>query len=108
MITIFKNIKETETPYHREINFILDRIRNGSSKERVKLIRQEKDKTLRNKIKQDLPAICFSGKFNKRSDTSLLEHSGFICLDFDGYKTKKDLMSAKESLSKNKYVYSHR
>ncbi|QDP61928.1 MAG: putative virulence protein [Prokaryotic dsDNA virus sp.] len=106
MITIFKNIKETETPYHREINFILDRIRNGSSKERVKLIRQEKDKTLRNKIKQDLPAICFSGKFNKRSDTSLLEHSGFICLDFDGYKTKKDLMSAKESLSKNKYVYS--
>lgn len=106
MITIFKNIKETSTPYYRDVKVVLDRIKNGSSKERVKLIRQEKDKSNRNKLKQDLPAVCFSGTFSKRADTGLQDHSGFICLDFDGYKTKKDLMSDKDQLSKNKYVYS--
>ena len=35
-----------------------------------------------------------------------LEHSGFICLDFDGYNTKKDMISEKERLSKDRYVYS--
>ena len=106
MITIFKNIKETSTPYYRDVKVVLDRIKNGSSKERVKLIRQEKDKSNRNKLKQDLPAVCFSGTFSKRADTGLQNHSGLICLDFDGYKTKKDLMSDKDQLSKNKYVYS--
>lgn len=106
MITIFKNIKETSTPYYRDVKVVLDRIKNGSSKERVKLIRQEKDKSNRNKLKQDLPAVCFSGTFSKRSDAGLKDHSGLICLDFDGYKTKKDLMSDKDQLSKNKYVYS--
>ncbi len=106
MITIFKNIKETSTPYYRDVKVVLDRIKNGSSKERVKLIRQEKDKSNRNKLKQDLPAVCFSGTFSKRADTGLQDHSGLICLDFDGYKTKKDLMSDKDHLSKNKYVYS--
>ena len=57
-------------------------------------------------MKKMLPAICFSGTFNKRNDASLLEHSGIICLDFDGYEKQKDLLSDKESLSKDKYVYS--
>jgi len=39
MITIFRNIKETSTPFYRSIDFILDRIKNGSSKELVKEIR---------------------------------------------------------------------
>ena len=106
MITIFKNIKETSTPFYIDIGVSLARIKNGSSKDKVKLIRTEKDKTLRNKLKQDLPAICFSGTFTKRADNALQEHSGIICLDFDGFKTKKDILSYKEELSKNRYVFS--
>ena len=106
MITIFKNIKETSTPYHIDIGVSLARIKNGSSKDKVKLIRTEKDKTLRNRLKQDLPAICFSGMFTKRADDALKEHSGVICLDFDGFKTKKDILSYKEELTKNKFVFS--
>ena len=41
-ITIFQNIKETATPFHRELNFILDRIKDGASKELVKKIGQKK------------------------------------------------------------------
>ena len=105
-VTIFKNIKETSTPFYREVSVVLDRIKNGASKELVKSIRLEKDKSERNEIKKNLPAICFSGIFTKRNDNSITTHSGLICLDFDGYSKKKELLQEKEKLSKDKFVYS--
>ena len=105
-ITIFRNIKDTSTPFHRDIDSILLRIKNGKSKGLVKQIRGEKRKNERNELKKLLPAICFSGTFTKRSDSSIIEHSGYICLDFDGYKSQKDLLADKEKLSKDKYVFS--
>lgn len=105
-ITIFKDIKNTSQPFYREVEVVLKRIQEGASKDTVKSIRQEKDKSKRNVIKQSLPAICFSGQFTKRNDSSLSEHSGLICLDFDGYNSTKDLLQEKEKLSKDKYVYS--
>jgi len=104
-ITIFKNIKDTSTPFYRPISFILQRIELGKSKDLIQRIRKEKDKTKRNLLKQELPAICFSGKFQKRNDDSLVEYSGIICLDFDGFKTKKDLEDYKISLMHNDFVY---
>tara|TARA_R100001480_G_scaffold50589_2_gene63889 strand:+ start:317 stop:2725 length:2409 start_codon:yes stop_codon:yes gene_type:complete len=106
LITIFKDIKTTSQPFYRDVSIILKRIREGSSKDLVKKIRSEKDKSQRNIYKQGLPAVCFSGKFTKRSDNSLEKHSGLICLDFDGYKSNKDLLQEKERLSKNKYIFS--
>lgn len=88
------------------MSLILDRIRSGSSKDLIKRIRAEKNKQERNDLKKLLPAICFSGIFNKRTDASLIQHSGLICLDFDGYQKTKDLNEDKERMSKNKYVYS--
>jgi len=105
-VTIFKNIKETEAPFHRELEVVLLRIKNGATKKLVKEIRQTKDKIERNDLKKRLPAICFSGIFQKRKDTSIEEHSGIICLDFDGYEKKKILLEHKERLSKDQYVYS--
>ena len=105
-ITIFKNIKDTDTPFHRPVDDILQRIKEGKSKDLVKSIRQEKNKSKKNDLKQNLPAICFSGKFNKRRDSALVEHSGLICLDFDGYKKQKDLLSDKEAFTRDKFVYS--
>ena len=107
-ITIFKDIKDTDTPFHRDVRLILNRIKEGteSTKDLVKRIRLEKRKPERQELKKQLPAICFSGTFNKRTDASLIQHSGLICLDFDGYLKSKELLQDKESLSKNKYVFS--
>lgn len=107
-VTIFQNIRDTDTPFFREVHLILERIREGAgaTKDLVKRIRLEKDKSIRNDVKKLLPAICFSGTFNKRTDASLMEHSGLICLDFDGYLKTKELLQDKENLSKNKYVFS--
>ena len=104
-VTIFQNIRDTDTPFFRPVDKILERIKNGATKELVKKIRLEKSKSERNEMKKNLPAICFSGTFNKRLDSSILEHSGLICLDFDGYDKQKVLLQDKENLSRNKYVY---
>ena len=105
-ITIFKNIKETEAPFHREVQVVLDRIKDGATKKLVKQIRTTKDKTDRNELKKLLPAICFSGTFTKRNDASIVRHSGLMCLDFDGYEKKKLLLEHKENLTKDPYTYS--
>tara|TARA_R110002074_G_scaffold130705_2_gene272582 strand:- start:16932 stop:19358 length:2427 start_codon:yes stop_codon:yes gene_type:complete len=105
-ITIFRNIRETSAPFHRSVGFVLDRIRNGASKTLVKRIRRQKDKSQRNELKKELPAVCFSGTFTKRTDGSIQSHSGFLCLDFDGYSKQKDLVADKDRLSKDRYVYS--
>ena len=104
-VTIFKSIKDTDTPYFRDVSVVLDRIKDGASKDLVKRIRTEKGKAERNEFKKQLPAICFSGTFNKRLDASIIQHSGLICLDFDGYEKQKELLQDKETISKNKFVY---
>ena len=106
LITIFKNITEVDAPFYRDVSVALDRIKSGANKDTIKMIRSCKDKGERNEYKKLLPAICFSGQFNKRSDSSLILHSGIICLDFDDYEKKKDMLQDKETLSKDKYVYS--
>jgi hypothetical protein len=107
-VTIFQNIRDTDTPFFRDVHVILERMKDGAgaTKDLVKRIRLEKSKLERQELKKQLPAICFSGTFNKRTDASLLEHSGLICLDFDGYTKQKELLQDKENLSKNKYVFS--
>ncbi len=106
IVTIFKNINSTTSPFFREVEIILKRIKEGASKDLVILIRKEQDKSKRNELKKQLPSICFSGQFNKRSDVSLQEHSGLICLDFDGYLKKQELLTDKAKFAKNKYVFS--
>ncbi len=103
-VTIFKDIKKTAQPFFRPALFILNRIKEGASKDLVKKIREEKNKDSINSLKQKLPAICFSGNFTKRNDKSLNQHSGLICLDFDGYESQRDLLQEKERLSKNNYI----
>jgi len=93
-ITIFKDIKDTAQPFYRDVDIIIERIREGASQEIVRAIRSEKDKEKRNQLKQSLPAICFSGKFTK------------ICLDFDNFPSEKEMLEEKENLTKDRYTYS--
>lgn len=106
IVTIFRDIRETSTPFHKSVHLILGRIRDGASKELVKKIRKEPNKAERDEMKKDLPSICFSGTFTKRNDDSLLEHSGLICLDFDGYEKSRELLADKELISRDKHVFS--
>jgi hypothetical protein len=82
-VTIFKDILETKNPFYVEIDKIVDRIRDGNSRELVNKIRQSFTKEDRTEIKKKLPSICFSGIFTQRSNNAIKEHSGLVCIDFD-------------------------
>jgi hypothetical protein len=102
-ITIFQNIQDTSTPFFVDVNLIFKRIKEGKSLELIKKIRNTKDKTKRNELKKGLPAICFSGEFNKRKDASLVKHSGLICLDFDNFDTASSLSKKRKELQEDKH-----
>jgi len=105
MITYFKSVIDTSQAYHREVSSAITRIRDGSSKALVERIRVESDKDRRNLLKRQLPAICFSGKFTARSASACVEHSGLICLDFDGFESDLEMAEFRFDLTSDPYSY---
>jgi hypothetical protein len=105
MITYFKSINDTSAPYHVDVSVAIDRIRNGKSKELVEAVRNESDKNARNEKKKKLPAICFSGTFSKRADNAIIEHSGIICIDFDGFRDEQHLFAKRQELIDDNYSF---
>ncbi len=102
MITIFKNIFSKE-PFYISVDEALQRIIDGKSKRIVDEVRNTIDKEKANKIKANLPSVCFSGEFGKdRSDESLIKHSGYIVLDFDDVK---DLREKQTDIISHRFVY---
>lgn len=106
MITIFQSILNTSTPWYVSPDVVFDRIRTGKKcKDLVESIRKEKDKDIRNELKKGLAAICFSGEFSKRSDSAIIEHSGLICLDFDNFKSKKEMDDSRVGFEKDSFTF---
>jgi hypothetical protein len=104
-VTVFKNITATAAGFHRSVDFVLDRIRNGNSKELLSRIRLEAEKEKRNELKKQLPSICFSGTFKNRSIAGLIKPSGVICLDFDGFEDAETLRTWRDTLTAWEYTY---
>lgn len=82
LCTIFESLFR-EVPHYITIDKALNRIKEGASKDKVNAVRNAPNKAEASELKKKLPAVCFSGTFEKRKDGSLLQHSGFLVLDFD-------------------------
>lgn len=104
-VTIFQNIKVTSSPFVRDVTHVLDRIKNGNSRETVDSVRFETSKEKQNQYKQQLPSICFSGTFGRRSAEGLKVHSGLICLDFDNFPDEATVIAAREVLIADRFVF---
>ena len=83
-ITIFKTIDSDSQAMYFEIDEVLDRIKRGLNRQLIQKIRSEQNKKKRDSLKKNLLWICFSGEFSKRNNESMIKHSGFMCIDFDG------------------------
>lgn len=105
IVTIFRNIKETTVPFHRDVTEIFERIRQEKVKDLVNKIRSADNPSLVKSLKDQLPSICFSGIFYKREDDALIAHSGLICLDFDKYATDEDMLADRQRFEQDEYVY---
>jgi hypothetical protein len=100
MVTIYSNIFSKDAHYI-SIDVALARIKQGKSIDKVNEIRSQLDKERANKLKCNLPSVCFSGKFSERKDNALIEHSGFVCLDFDNIEIESEF----ETLKSNEFIY---
>ena len=99
--TIFENLF-SKKPFYITIEKALERIKTGVSKHKIEKIRNEIDKERRSEQKKMLPSICFSGIFEERKDEKIIEHSGFIILDFDHVD---DISELKSELGGKDYIY---
>jgi hypothetical protein len=104
-ITIFQNINQTSKPYYISVEDAIDRIRKGKSKDTCELIRAAFSKEERNEIKKGLPSVCFGGKFERRAADALIEPSGFMVLDFDGFESDQSLDMKRFELEMDDYTY---
>ncbi len=83
IITIYRNAYNTQ-PYYITLQEALNRIKNGRSKDTIAEIRKTQDKGKKSELKKNLPSVVFAGKIvGERKDTNIVEHSGFVILDFD-------------------------
>lgn len=78
-----------------EVDDFLNAVKYGKWKNQVEPIRQEKDKAKRDQLKKSLPGVTISGTFSAREEQSLVEHSGFLCVDIDNFNDKTALIEDK-------------
>lgn len=103
VVTIFENVKKIDKPYYISIDKVIQRIKGGRSRMVIDKIRSTEDKKLRTELKKQLPSICFSGKFSRREDKAIIEHSGLIAVDFDHLEDR--LIPLRDRLMKDKFTF---
>ncbi|MGD9874512.1 MAG: BT4734/BF3469 family protein [Kiritimatiellia bacterium] len=84
-VSMVANCQRTKTS---DVSFmaVLNDIQAGRWREKVEAVREaqlQHGKPAADALKKKLPAVLFSGKFSRRDNAHLLEHSGFICADLD-------------------------
>lgn len=84
-ISAFENYFTPKPFDHSDIMTYLGYVKNGKWKEEVEEARSfGKGTKGYDSIKKTLPAVTLSGTFEpERLDANLVNHSGFICMDFD-------------------------
>ncbi len=103
-VTIFKSMT-SHIPQYFDVYDVFKRIKSGINKKLIDEIRSEENHEKRNLLKKKLIWICFSGKFKKRLNSELIEHSGLICLDFDSFPNKQTLGTWRSKIKKDKFTF---
>jgi hypothetical protein len=100
-VSLFKTVKDVSNPFHMDLSYCLDRIRNGNSRELVEKIRAATKEEQR-VLKTNLPGVCFNGTFKHRSVAGIDQRSGLIILDFDDMDNAEQY---KKELIKDKHIF---
>jgi len=103
-ISIYNNVKQTETTETILLSAFLENIQSGKWQDKVLKIRTITDKDLRRAEKINLPNVTVSGIFGKRVDNDCKNHSGFIAIDIDDLG--KEVEGTRELLKHDPYTYS--
>lgn len=98
-ISLFKNAKDSKPKEITTIDAFLEGVRCGTWRKQTERIRNELDLDIKKSLKSSIvPAVTVSGVFSQRNKDGLLEHSGFMSIDFDNVEDAK-------GVDKDPYTY---
>jgi hypothetical protein len=83
-ISLFRSAMDSKPANEVPLSWFLESIRQCEFKAEIAAIRNATDPEVKAKLKKQLPAVTISGIFSQRSAANIIQHSGFICVDFDG------------------------
>lgn len=98
MITSFPNVYKTTEPSLITIEEFVHIIKTGGNHKEAILNMRTLSKEARNELKKQLPQFCLGGEFTERNIKSIVKHSGYIPLDFDG-------LSKADTIALSPYIY---
>lgn len=104
IVTIFKSLKDVSAGFNRDVLSVLDRIKQGKSKEIIDQIRQLPDEKGK-ELKKALPGVCFNGSFKHRSVSGLIKHSGLMICDIDNLQSLEHAIEERNIASQDKYTF---
>lgn len=100
-ISYFKGARDTNAKSQMTIDEFLYGVKNGKWQNECEKIQACKTKEERSKMKKETAsAVTISGTFLQRAKANLIEHSGFICIDFDDFDFSKY-----EQIKTDQYTY---
>lgn len=106
VVSIFREVKATSSPYDRPVFDFFNRIKNGSKATPIiEKIRLSTSKDEQSELKATLPACTFCGTFSYRNSQSLVNFSGLACLDFDNFDSMDDLFSFRSEIASDDCLY---
>ncbi len=90
--SLYKNLYTEKPDLDIDITELYEIIKFGFLRKEIKELRKSNDKETKEDMKKSiLPAVTLSGKFDERSETGLLEHSGLLQIDFDATENYEEL-----------------
>lgn len=105
-VSFFRTYLDTSPSVSKDVSFYLDRIRDGASKDIISKLRTASTEEEENALKKSLPLVCFNGHFTRRAKAGLKKSSGLMILDFDDFSSTDEAKELKETLKKDKHVFS--
>ena len=101
-ISYFKGVADTRVKSSMTINDFISGVKIGKWRNETEIIQRCETKEQRQKFKKETAScVTISGTFLVRKQDQLIEHSGFICCDFDDFDFQKY-----ESIRNDSYTYS--
>ncbi len=107
LVSVYDNIFDVTSFSAKDIDHILTIIKYGYPQliSQITAIRNMASHQEQNEAKKNLPVFCCNGTFHRRNNSSLLQYSSFIAIDFDGFSSNTELLAYKEHLKTYPYVY---
>ena len=103
-VSFFSSVRSKRCNRNPTAAELLAEIRDGFWRVRIEAVRAaaRTDKKTADNLKRKLPAITWSGVFERRGNAFLQRHAGLLCLDFDKLGTQ--LADARQKLVADEHV----